>query len=95
MSSEEKISPEEFDKELDSLLAGTTEKKPKNPNRKKIIIAAAIAILGITGIKLLSGGKDMVPVVDTVTPQNHPKPPHRHRPHLRNRQRRRRLKPPR
>lgn len=26
MSSEEKISPEEFDKELDSLLAGTTEK---------------------------------------------------------------------
>ena len=68
MSSEEKISPEEFDKELDSLLAGTTEKKPKNPNRKKIIIAAAIAILGITGIKLLSGGKDMVPVVDTVTP---------------------------
>lgn len=68
MSSEEKISPEEFDKELDSLLAGTTEKKPKNPKRKKIIIAAAIAILGITGIKLLSGGKDMVPVVDTVTP---------------------------
>ena len=42
MSSEEKISPEEFDKELDSLLAGTTEKKPKNPKRKKIIIAAAI-----------------------------------------------------
>lgn len=36
MSSEEKISPEEFDKELDSLLAGTTEKKPKNPKRKKI-----------------------------------------------------------
>ena len=68
MSSEEKISPEEFDKELDSLLAGTTEKKPKNPKRKKIIIAAAIAILGITSIKLLSGGKDMVPVVDTVTP---------------------------
>ena len=68
MSSEEKISPEEFDKELDSLLAGTTEKKPKNPKRKKIIIAAAIAILGITGIKLLSGGKDMVPVVDTVNP---------------------------
>ena len=46
MSSEEKISPEEFDKELDFLLAGTTEKKPKNPKRKKIIIAAAIAILG-------------------------------------------------
>ena len=68
MSSEEKISPEEFDKELDSLLAGTTEKKPKNPKRKKIIIAAAIAILGIISIKLLSGGKDMVPVVDTVTP---------------------------
>ena len=72
MSSEEKISPEEFDKELDSLLAGTTEKNPKNPKRKKIIIAAAIAILGITGIKLLSGGKDMVPVVDTVTPTRKP-----------------------
>ena len=69
MSSEEKISPEEFDKELESLLTGTPEKKPKNPKRKKIIIAAtAIAIIGITGIKLLSGGKDMVPVVDTVTP---------------------------
>lgn len=69
MSSEEKISPEEFDKDLESLLTGTPEKKPKNPKRKKIIIAAtAIAILGITGIKLLSGGKDMVPVVDTVTP---------------------------
>ena len=68
MSSEEKISPEEFDKELESLLTGTPEKKPKNQKRKKIIIAAAIAILGITGIKLLSGGKDMVPVVDTVTP---------------------------
>ena len=92
MSSEEKISPEEFDKELDSLLAGTTEKKPKNPNRKKIIIAAAIAILGITGIKLLSGGKDMVPVVDTVTPT---RKTIQNRPHLRNRQRRRRLKPPR
>ena len=35
MSSEEKISPEEFDKELDSLLAGTTEKKPKKPVEKK------------------------------------------------------------
>ena len=68
MSSEEKISPEEFDKELESLLTGTPEKKPKNQKRKKIIIAAAIAILGITSIKLLSGGKDMVPVVDTVTP---------------------------
>ena len=68
MSSEEKISPEEFDKDLESLLTGTPEKKPKNPKRKKIIIAAAIAILGITGIKLLSGGKDMVPVVDTVNP---------------------------
>ena len=48
MSSEEKISPEEFDKELESLLTGTPEKKPKNPKRKKIIIAAtAIAIIGI------------------------------------------------
>ena len=35
MSSEEKISPEEFDKELDSLLAGTTEKKPKTQIEKR------------------------------------------------------------
>ncbi len=73
MSSEEKISPEEFDKELESLLTGTPEKKTKNPQKKKIIIAvAAIAILGITGLKLLSGGKAMVPVVDTVTPVRKP-----------------------
>ena len=71
MSSEEKISPEEFDKELESLLTGTPEKKPKNQKRKKIIIAAAIAILGITSIKLLSGGKDMVPVVDTAVSYTH------------------------
>ena len=73
MSSEEKISPEEFDKELESLLTGTPEKKTKTPKKKKIIIVvAAVAILGITGLKLLSGGKAMVPVVDTVTPTRKP-----------------------
>ena len=35
MSSEEKISPEEFDKELESLLTGTPEKKPKIKRGKR------------------------------------------------------------
>ncbi len=67
MSSEERISPEEFDKELEALLTGKEEKK--KPHKKKIMVAvAALVILGIAGMKLFTGGTDMVPVVDTVKP---------------------------
>ena len=67
MSSEEKISPEEFDKELEALLTG--KEKKKKPHKKKIMVAvAALVILGIAGMKLFTGGTDMVPVVDTVKP---------------------------
>ena len=67
MSSEERISPEEFDKELEALLTGKEEKK--KTHKKKIMVAvAALAILGIAGMKLFNGGTDMIPVVDTVRP---------------------------
>ena len=67
MSSEEKISPEEFDNELEALLTGKEEKK--KTHKKKIMVAvAALAILGIAGMKLFNGGTDMIPVVDTVRP---------------------------
>lgn len=67
MSSEERISPEEFDNELEALLTGKEEKK--KTHKKKILVAvAALAILGIAGMKLFNGGTDMIPVVDTVKP---------------------------
>ena len=67
MSSEERISPEEFDKELEALLTGKEEKK--KTHKKKIMVAvAALVILGIAGMKIFTGGTDMIPVVDTVRP---------------------------
>ena len=70
MSSEEKISPDEFDQELEALMSGTKEpKKKKGGKKKKIAVSAAvILVLGIAAGKILGGGKDMVPVVDTVNP---------------------------
>ena len=70
MSSEEKISPDEFDQELEALMSGKKEpKKKKGGKKKKIAVSAAvILILGIAAGKILGGGKDMVPVVDTVNP---------------------------
>ena len=70
MSSEEKISPDEFDQELEALMSGQKEpKKKKGGKRKKIAVSAAvILVLGIAAGKILGGGKDMVPVVDTVNP---------------------------
>ena len=70
MSSEEKISPDEFDQELEALMSGKKEpKKKKCGKKKKIAVSAAvILVLGIAAGKILGGGKDMVPVVDTVNP---------------------------
>ena len=70
MSSEEKISPDEFDQELEALMSGKNEpKKKKGGKKKKIAVSAAvILVLGIAAGKILGGGKDMVPVVDTVNP---------------------------
>ena len=70
MSSEEKISPDEFDRELEALMSGKKEpKKKKGGKKKKIAVSAAvILVLGIAAGKILGGGKDMVPVVDTVNP---------------------------
>ena len=67
MSSEEKISP---DQELEALMSGKKEpKKKKGGKKKKIAVSAAvILVLGIAAGKILGGGKDMVPVVDTVNP---------------------------
>ena len=69
MSSEEKISPDEFDQELEALMSGKKEpKKKKGGKKKKIAVSAAvILVLGIAAGKILGGGKDMVPVVDTVS----------------------------
>ena len=44
MSSEERISPEEFDKELEALLTGKEEKK-KNHKKKIMVAVAALVIL--------------------------------------------------
>ena len=70
MSSEEKISPDEFDQELEALMSEKKEpKKKKGGKKKKIAVSAAvILVLGIAAGKILGGGKDMVPVVDTVNP---------------------------
>ena len=70
MSSEEKISPDEFDQEREALMSGKKEpKKKKGGKKKKIAVSAAvILVLGIAAGKILGGGKDMVPVVDTVNP---------------------------
>lgn len=70
MSSEEKITPEEFDKELEQLMAGNGEKKKKRGGKKKkiVIAAAAVLILGAVGVKSLSSGKEQVITVGTVNP---------------------------
>jgi len=70
MSSEEKISPDEFDQELEALMSEKKgPKKKKGGKKKKIAVSAAvILVLGIAAGKILGGGKDMVPVVDTVNP---------------------------
>ena len=70
MSSEEKSSPDECDQELEALMSGKKEpKKKKGGKKKKIAVSAAvILVLGIAAGKILGGGKDMVPVVDTVNP---------------------------
>ena len=56
MSSEEKIQPEEFDKELERLMSDSGEKKGrKKSGRKKkaVMTVAVLTVLGIAGVKFL------------------------------------------
>ncbi len=71
MSSEEKIQPEEFDKELERLMSSNGDQKggKKNRKKKKIIIAAAVLVVAIgIGYKLLGNKGPQTPFVGTVNP---------------------------
>lgn len=71
MSSEEKIQPEEFDKELERLMSSNGDQKggKKNRKKKKIIIAAAVLVVAIgIGNKLLGNKGPQAPFVGTVNP---------------------------
>ncbi|MFR2898001.1 hypothetical protein [Hungatella sp.] len=84
MSSEEKISPEEFDKELESLLTRNPGKETQKPKEKKDHNRRPSRHChhrNHLNIKLASSAeKTWSPVVDYCdpNPQNHPKPPHSH-----------------
>lgn len=71
MSSEEKIQPEEFDKELERLMSDSGEKKGrKKSGRKKkaVLTVAVLMVLGIAGVKFLGSRETKIPEVKTVTP---------------------------
>lgn len=72
MSMEEKIQPEDFDKELETLMSDSGEKKgrkKKGGKKKKIIIAAAVLVVAaFAGTKVLGSGKPQTPMVGTVSP---------------------------
>lgn len=70
MSSEEKIQPEEFDKELERLMNNEGEKKGKKKGRKKKIITAAavLAVLAVVGVRFMGSRETKIPMVGTVTP---------------------------
>lgn len=71
MSSEEKIQPEEFDKELERLMSSDGEHKGKKKNKKKkkiIIAAAALVVVAGIGYKLLGNKSPQIPFVGTVNP---------------------------
>ena len=59
MSSEEKITPEEFDQELERLMSseGGTKKKKGGKKRKIILIAAAALVAGAIGFNALAGAR--------------------------------------
>ena len=73
MSVEEKIRPEEFDKELERLMSENGEKKGKKKRggkKKKIFFAVGvIAVIGIAGLKVMGSRETKIPMVATVTPQ--------------------------
>lgn len=69
MSSEEKIQPEEFDRELERLMSASGEKKKKGGRKKRIAAAAAAAVvLGILGIRIMGSQETKLPPVSTITP---------------------------
>lgn len=69
MSSEEKITPEELDRELEYLMAGGGEKKKKGGKKKKIVFAlAAVLVLGAVGFKVSGSGKEQAVMVETINP---------------------------
>lgn len=69
MSSEEKITPEEFDKELEQLMQSDGKEKKKGGRKKKVLLAAAaVLILAAATGKIFGGGKNAVPAVETVSP---------------------------
>lgn len=71
MSMEEKIQPDDFDRELEQLMSESGEKKGKKKRgKKKIFIAAGvIAVVGIAGLKFMGSRETKIPMVATVTPE--------------------------
>lgn len=71
MSMEEKIQPDDFDRELEQLMSESGEKKgKKRRGKKKIFIAAGvIAVVGIAGLKYMGSRETKIPMVATVTPE--------------------------
>lgn len=72
MSSEEKIQPEEFDRELEKLMTGSgdgKETKKKKGKGKKILIGIVLLAVGGAAVMKFSGsGKPKIPVVMTMNP---------------------------
>ena len=70
MSSEEKITPEEFDQELERLMSseGGTKKKKGGKKRKIILIAAAALVAGAIGFNALAGARQSAPAVGVLDP---------------------------
>ncbi len=69
MSSEEKIAPEEFDRELEQLMSGGQGGKKKKGRKKKIVmIAAAVLVLGAAGFNALAGAGQTALTVGVVNP---------------------------
>ena len=71
MSSEEKITPEEFDKELEQLMSGDGAgggKKKKSRKKKLLAAAVVLVVLGAVGLKVFGGGKETAPTVPVVKP---------------------------
>ena len=69
MSSEEKIAPEEFDRELEQLMSGGQGGKKKKGRKKKIVmIVAAVLVLGAAGFNALAGAGQTALTVGVVNP---------------------------